>query len=232
MFKFTRMQELLKSLQIKVNDKIYLKDPESSALGKRIVEHSIILINNIGFEAFTFKKLGDIIKSPEASVYRYFENKHKLLLYLTSWYWAWIEYQLVLKTFSIRDAEEKLAAILELITMAIETDSNFSHIDEVKLNSIVINEYSKSFLTKEVDEDNREGYFAIYKRLITRVKDAIVAVRPTYSYPASLASTVVEGSLHQHFLKQHFPTITDCNETVTPTNFYKHLVFTSLNISM
>lgn len=226
------MQELLQSLQIKVNDKIYLKDPESSALGKRIVEHSIILINTIGFEAFTFKKLGDIIKSPEASVYRYFENKHKLLLYLTSWYWAWIEYQLVLKTFSITNTEEKLAATLELITMAIETDSNFSHIDEVKLNAIVINEYSKSFLTKEVDEDNREGYFAIYKRLITRVKDAIVAVRPKYSYPASLASTVVEGSLHQHFLKQHFPTITDCNATVTPTNFYKHLVFTSLNISI
>lgn len=226
------MQELLKNLQIKVNDKIYLKDPESSELGRRILENSIILIDDIGFESFTFKKLGTLIKSPEASVYRYFENKHKLLLYLTSWYWAWIEYQLVIKTFSINDTNEKLAATLEIITMAIETDSNFSHIDEVKLNAIVINEYSKSFLTKEVDEDNKEGYFAIYKRLISRVKDSIVAVKPQYPYPVSLASTVVEGSLHQHFLKEHFPTITDCNHNITPTDFCKHLVFSSLNLTI
>lgn len=223
------MQELLKNLQIKVNDKIYLKDPESSELGKRIVESSIILICEIGFEAFTFKKLGALIKSPEASVYRYFENKHKLLLYLTSWYWAWIEYQLVLKTFSITNAEEKLATTLEIITMAIKEDSNFSHIDEVKLNTIVINEFSKSFLTKEVDEDNKEGYFSIYKRLVSRVKDAILSVNPEYKYPVSLASTVVEGSLHQYFLKEHFPTITDCSAKVTPAEFYKHLVFNSLN---
>lgn len=226
------MQELLKNLQIKVNDKIYLKDPESSALGKRIIENSIILINEIGFEAFTFKKLGDRIKSPEASVYRYFENKHKLLLYLTSWYWAWLEYQLVIKTFSITNPEEKLARILEIITMVIETDSNFSHIDEVKLNAIVINEFSKSFLTKDVDKENKEGYFTIYKRLIVRVKEAILAVKPDYPFPASLASTVIEGSLHQYFLKDHFPSITDCNTKVTPTFFYRHLVFNLLNIAI
>ena len=74
------MKELLKTLQIKVNDKTYLKDPETSDLGKRIVEHSIILINEIGFEAFTFRKLGLKINSNESSIYRYFENKHKLLL--------------------------------------------------------------------------------------------------------------------------------------------------------
>ena len=95
------MKELLKTLQIKVNDKTYLKDPETSDLGKRIVEHSIILINEIGFEAFTFRKLGLKINSNESSIYRYFENKHKLLLYLTSWYWAWIENQIVFETYSM-----------------------------------------------------------------------------------------------------------------------------------
>ncbi|RDK83262.1 TetR/AcrR family transcriptional regulator [Marinirhabdus gelatinilytica] len=225
------MQELLKNLQIKVNENIYLKDPESSELGKRIIQNSILLIEDIGFEAFTFKKLGDKIKSPEASVYRYFENKHKLLLYLTSWYWAWIEYQLVIQTFSISNNKEKLSATIDVITKSIQTDSNFSHIDEVKLNTIVVNENSKSFLTKEVDDDNKEGYFSIYKRLITRVKDAIIAVSPAYLYPASLASTVVEGSLHQHFLKEHFPTITDCDGTISPKDIFKNLVFNVLKIS-
>ncbi len=222
------MHELLRNLQIKVNEKTYIKDPESSNLGKRIIENSITLINDIGFEAFTFKKLGALINSNESSVYRYFENKHKLLLYLTAWYWAWIEYHIVIKTFSISDPKKKLEEIILLTTRAIESDSNFSHIDEVKLNKIVINEYSKSFLTKEVDSDNKEGYFFIYKRLITRIKEAITAVNPNYKYPTTLASTIIEGSLHQHFLKEHFPTITDCNKTITPTDFYTNLVFTSL----
>jgi len=223
------MEELLKNIQIKVNEKTYLKNPESSDLGRRIVENSISLINEIGFEAFTFKKLGGLIKSNESSVYRYFENKHKLLLYLASWYWAWIEYHIVIKTYSMSDPIEKLKQIILLITRTVESDSNFSHIDEIKLNKIVINEYSKSFLTKEVDKDNKEGYFSIYKRLITRVKDAINGVDSEYEFATTLASTIVEGSLHQHFLREHFPTITDCNDKIEPTNFYTNLVFNLLN---
>ncbi|SDB65414.1 transcriptional regulator, TetR family [Flavobacteriaceae bacterium MAR_2010_188] len=219
------MQELLKNLRIKVNENLYLKDPESSNLGKRIIENSIILIEDIGFESFTFRKLGEIISSPEASIYRYFENKHKLLLYLTSWYWGWLEYQMVLSTYSISDAKSKLESIIGFIAKSITTDSSFSHIDEIKLNKIVINEYSKSFLTKEVDEDNKVGYFGIYKRLILRIKDAIAAYDPHYKYPASLASTIVEGSMHQHFLQAHFPTITDCTEEIPPSDFYTNMVF-------
>jgi AcrR family transcriptional regulator len=222
------MINLLSNLKISVPDKIYIKDPESSDLGKRIIQNSIDLIDEIGFDSFTFKKLGSKIGSNESSIYRYFESKHKLLLYFTSWYWAWIEYQLVINTFSMSDSKQKLSSIINIITQTVETDSKFSHIDEVKLSAIVVNEYSKSFLTKEVDNDNKEGYFAIYKRLITRIKDAIHGVDATYPFATSLASTIVEGSLHQHFLKDHFPTITDCNSRVKPTDFYEHLVFNSL----
>jgi len=223
------MQELLKNFQIKVNEKTYLKNPETSELGKRIIEHSITLIDEIGFDAFTFRKLGVIISSNESSIYRYFENKHKLLLYLTSWYWAWMEYQIVIQTFSISIATDKLEKIISIITAKIENDSNFSHINEKLLNKIVINEYSKSFLTKEVDVENKEGYFSIYKRLITRIKDNIVEVSKEYPFPASLASTLVEGSLHQHFLADHFPTITDCGKQHSPKEFYTNLIFNTLN---
>lgn len=225
------MQDLLKNLQIKVHDKTYVKDPETSDLGKRIVENSIELINDIGFEAFTFKKLGAKISSNESSIYRYFENKHKLLLYLTSWYWAWIEYQIVIQTYSIADPKEKLEMIIAIIAAKTENDSDFSHINEKLLNKIVIGEYSKSFLTKEVDAENKEGHFAIYKRLIARVREAIIAVNGEYLYPSSLASTLVEGSLHQHFLSEHFPSLTDCNENTTPTQFYTNIIFNTLKIN-
>ena len=221
------MNSLLSNLKIAVPEKIYVKDPESSALGKRIIEHSIVLINDIGFDAFTFKKLGTLIGSNESSIYRYFESKHKLLLYLSSWYWAWIEYQLVFETHSLNPSD-KLVKAIEIVTRTIKEDSNFSHINEVILNRIIVNENSKSFLTKEVDKENKDGYFVVYKSIVHRLRDMIKTIKPDYKFPSSLASTILEGSLHQHFLKDHFISITDCSDGLSPTDFMKNLVLNSL----
>ena len=224
------MERLFQSVRITINDKLYVKDPESSNLGKRIVEESILMINDFGFESFTFKKLGQKIGSNESSIYRYFENKHKLLLYLASWYWGWLEYQLVFATNSIPEANSKLERAIEIMTQATEIDLAFTHINEVLLNKIVINEYSKSYLTKEVDQENKEGYFVIYKRLVNRMSLIINEVNADYPYSSSLASTIIEGALHQHFLMDHFSSLTSCNKTVTPTEYFKHLAFNTLNI--
>ena len=131
------MNSLLSNLKITVPEKLYVKDPESSDLGKRIVQHSILLIDEIGFDNFTFKKLGIVIGSNECSIYRYFESKHNLLLYLSSWYWAWIEYQLVFETHSL-NPKEKLEKAIEIVTGTIKEDSKFSHVNEVVLNKIMI----------------------------------------------------------------------------------------------
>ena len=223
------MDELLQEVKIRVNDKLFVKDPESSDLGKNIIQESILMIHDMGCESFTFKKLGVKIGSNESSIYRYFENKHKLLLYLTSWYWSWVEYQLVFATNNIEDAKDRLLRSIEIITRETQEDSSFSHINEVLLNKIVINEYSKSYLTKEVDIENKEGYFLIYKRLAGRLRDMIKAVNPDYQYPSSLASTILESALHQHFLKDHFSSMTDCNSKVSPTEYLTNLVFNTLN---
>jgi AcrR family transcriptional regulator len=222
------MKDLLSALKISVPDKIFIKDPETSELGKRIIEQGIILIFEIGFESFTFKKLGSKISSNESSIYRYFENKHKLLLYLSSWYWAWIEYQLVIETFSIANSEEKLEKAITIVTRTIHEDSNFSHINETLLYKIIVNESSKAILTKEVNSENKEGYFKIYKRLIRRLEEMILAVKPNFKYGLSLASTIIEGSLHQHFLGEHFPSITNYKNEETPTKFFIYLVNNTL----
>ena len=224
------MKDLLANLSITVHHKTYKKDPETSDLGKKILQESIHMIHQLGFESFTFKKLGTKIGSNESSIYRYFENKHKLLLYLTSWYWGWIEYQLVFETNSIADVKQRLERAILIVSRSIQTDSSFEHINEAKLSDIVINEFSKSYLTKEVDSENKDGYFAVYKRLIHRLRDMIMLLRPDYGYPASLASTVVEGALHQHFLKAHFPSITDCNQQEPPPEFLINLVFSTLKL--
>ena len=42
-------------IQITLNERLYLRDPQQTELGRRIIQHSILLIDQIGFEAFTFK---------------------------------------------------------------------------------------------------------------------------------------------------------------------------------
>ena len=89
------MDQLLSSFKIAIPEGAFIKDPETSVLGKKIITQGMDLIYDMGFDGFTFKKLGIHIGSNESSIYRYFENKHKFLLYLSSWYWSWIEYKLV-----------------------------------------------------------------------------------------------------------------------------------------
>lgn len=215
---------LLYNFKISINEKLFVKDPESSELGKKILQNSIILIHEIGFDAFTFKKLGERIGSNESSIYRYFENKHKLLIYLTTWYWSWIEYNLVFSTNNISNPIEKLTLGIKIITKNIEDDSNTPHIDESILNKIVISEFTKTLLTKEVDEENKEGFFLVYKRIIHRIIAMIEQVNPNYPYAKSLASSIIEGSLHQNYLKQHFKTITSLSETDCLSDFYIHMI--------
>ncbi|MBP6040253.1 MAG: TetR/AcrR family transcriptional regulator [Flavobacterium sp.] len=222
------MQNILSNIIIAVNDKLYVKNPETSDLGKKIIEQSILLIDEIGFENFTFKKLGEKINSNESSIYRYFESKHKLMLYLSSWYWGWMEYKLVFATNNLANPMEKLKKAIAIVTEKVEDDSNTLHINESILNKIIIQEFTKTLLTKEVDEENKEGFFIVYKRIINRIIEFITEVNPKYTFAKSLASTVVEGALHQHFLKEHLKTITNCDETNTVTDFYIDLVAKTL----
>jgi len=217
------MSVMLSSLKVQVNKKIYVKDPETSILGKKIVEHSIILINEIGFDNFTFKKLGEIIDSNESSIYRYFENKHKLLVYLSSWYWSWMEYKLVFATTNILDPKEKLKKAIIIVTEKVADDTNTEHINESILNKIIIAEFTKTLQTKEIDQENKEGFFLIYKRVINQIVEIVKEVNPEYPFAKSLVSTIVEGSLHQHFLTEHLKTITDCNDRGSTSQFYLNL---------
>ncbi|WP_298523878.1 TetR/AcrR family transcriptional regulator [uncultured Christiangramia sp.] len=224
------MDKLYQNINISVNSELFLKDPESSELGKKIVGQGILLIDDIGFEKFTFKKLGVKIKSNESSIYRYFENKHKFLVYITNWFWGWKEFQLTMSTYGISDSNEKLLKAIEVITHPVVQDFRFQHINEVALNHIIINESSKSYLTKEVETDNKEGYFSIYKRLVTRIAEMISEVSSDYQYSLSLSSMVLDGALHQHFLKDHIQSITDCTEKISVSNYFKDLVINTLKI--
>lgn len=218
------MPNLLSNFKITISDKLYLKDPETSILGKKIIKHSIGLIDEIGFEAFTFKKLGTLIKSNESSIYRYFESKHKLLIYLSTYYWSWTEYNLVIATANISQPLEKLLKAIEVVTQIIQDDPKTPHIDESVLSRIVVSEFNKTLFTKEVDKENQEGYFMVYLRIIERITVMIEQVNPEYPFSKTLASSIINGNLHQNFLKDHFTSITNLSQNTPITDFYSEII--------
>ena len=175
------------NLTIKLNEKLYLRNPEESELGKKILHHCIVLIEQIGFEAFTFKKLAMEIGTTEAGIYRYFENKHRLLIYLTAWYWSWLEYQVTFQTNNIKDPVVKLKRVIKLLATTVEDDSSTRYVDESILHQIIITEGTKAYLTKRVSEDNKDHLFKPYKDLCAVIGNMILECSPQYKYPKSLA---------------------------------------------
>jgi AcrR family transcriptional regulator len=218
-------------LQIRMNEALYLRNPESSALGKSIIKYSVEMIYAQGIEAFTFKKLAAEIGTTEASIYRYFENKHKLLVYLTAWYWGWLEFQISFHTNNIKEPPVKLKRVIKLLTSTVIDDKQTHHINESFLHQIIIAEGSKAYLTKQVGEDNKQQFFKPYKDLCAVIGHIISEVNPKYKYPKSLATTIVEMAHFQNFFMNNLPSLTDFGKTKEESEiiaFLNDLVFSSV----
>ena len=193
----------------KVNNKIYLRDPEGSELGKQIIKGAIDLIYDLGFEHFTFKKLAIEIKTTEATIYRYFENKHRLLLYILNWYWSYLAYLVMFQLQNINDTKVKLKTIVHLLTHELPESAGRLDYNKNFLTQIVIAESSKVYLVKEVREINKNEVFKPYKDLCAKIAEVITAYNPGYKYPKSLSSTLIETAHHQQFFSNFLPRLTD-----------------------
>lgn len=198
-------------INIKVNENLYNKNPQSSDLGKKIIEHSVLMIDKIGLEQFTFKKLAKTIKSTEASVYRYFENKHQLFVYLLNWYWEWLIARIELNTLNIADAETRMKIVIGVIVDAANRNSEVEFVDEEALHRIVVQEGAKGYHHKTVDADNEEGFFLAFKRLVGKIAGIVKEINPDFDYPRTLASTMIETANNNLYYAQHLPRLTDIN---------------------
>lgn len=202
-----------------------LRDPQQTDLGRRILSESIRLIDQRGLEDFTFKRLAAALETAEASVYRYFENKHRLLNYLVSWYWQWLD-AWVEEDVKNQPPDQRLHRALGILAHALPANETAPpHLEA--LYRIVVAEASKSYLTKAVDQENREGMFRWYKSLCGRIAELLQEANPEYPYPRSLASTLVEAARKQVFFAHHLPSLTEVpnNETTASavSDFLLHL---------
>ena len=105
-----------------MNEKLFLKKPDDFVLGRKIIENGLMLINKLGYEQFTFKKLASEIHTTEAGIYRYFENKHRLLIYLIALYWNIIDEKVQVISQTEQEPEKILEDILHVLVMSSNSD--------------------------------------------------------------------------------------------------------------
>ena len=196
-------------IKISLNSKLFLRDPQETALGQKLIKHSILLIDEIGFERFNFKKLANQMGSTEASVYRYFENKHLLLIYLVSWYWEWVSYLIDFNTMNIEDPKRRLKIIIDTFVYASKENPAIEYVNESVLHRLIIAEGSKAYHTKTVDKEDTDGFFLNYKRLTQKVSDVILEIKSDFPYPHALASNLFEMANNHIYFAQHLPQLTD-----------------------
>ncbi len=213
------------SIQVKVNPNLYLRDPQDTNLGRSIIEQGILLLDELGLEKFTFKKLAERIGSTEASIYRYFSNKHAFLVYLLSWYWEWMKFRLDFNTMNVESPKEKLKIAIKTIVDNIKLSTPAEYIDREALHRIVIAESTKAYHIKEVDEENKKGFFLTYKALSGKIASIIKDINPEFPYPNALASNLLEMGNNQIYFAEHLPRLTDLHRKDLNNEVEKLLTF-------
>jgi len=200
-------------VHIEVSEHLYLRDPQETALGKKIIEDSIYLIDDIGFEQFTFKKLAAQIESTEASVYRYFESKYQLLLYLESWYWHWIIYRLDFHAARVSDPKKRLDIILKLLTDSSVDDPASTYVNEAILYKVVIANATKTYLTSANKGAGRKNLFEGYYDLCRRLGELLKEIKPGLKNPRATAASMVVLAHRHLFYGEYLPSLTEIKTT-------------------
>ena len=150
------------------------------------------LINELGLEAFTFRKLAARIGSTEVSLYKYFPNKHRLLQYYFQLYWLWLRRLCGREVERSDDAQDALRRSVEAICGVWPRQTPPLQLDPHALRRLVIEEGMKSYLHKQVDADNARRLFAPYKDLSAFLAERLTACRRDVPMPRSFATTVIE----------------------------------------
>lgn len=213
-----------------VSRSAFVKDPFTTNLGQRIVVDGTRLLKDIGFEVFTFKKLAQHIDSTEASIYRYFTNKHMFLVFLSNLYWTWLKEHIHQLAFNGQTHSERLEKAIRLIASGVPKNEN-DHFPLNDLIEVITSEGPKVYLTKWVDQENTEGVFHAYKSLCDVIAQLILNVNPEYRHAHSLASIVVESAHNQLFFSRHLPRLTDIdsNDVNQLHQFLVHTVTSAIS---
>ena len=132
-----------------------------------------------------------------------------LLLFLVSWFWEWVNYLIDINSKNITDPKQKLTIIISTMVFASKENPSIEYVNESVLHRIIISEGAKTYHTKLVDSENKEGLFRNYKSLVDNVSRVILAIKPDFKYPRALASNLFEMANNHIYFGKHLPRLTD-----------------------
>lgn len=198
-----------RTITISVSAATYLRNPLDTDLGRNIISHGIDIMSETGFQCFNFKQLACSMKSTEASVYRYFENKHMLLVYLTSWYWEYLDYLIMINTRNIDDPKKRLRIAIKTIVAGANDETQVEYVDIKKLHKIVVEQSSKVTHSKKVLNCNKPGLFSNFERLNDNLSQMILSCDKDFKYPFALATNMIKMAIDHTYYAEHLCSVTE-----------------------
>lgn len=191
------------------SEALSVRNPQDTKLGCEIIAAGVAMLDELGLEQMTFRKLARAVGCTEASIYRYFNSKHQLLLYLVNWYWDWVHYLIKQAAAGESAPVAKLHAGVRALTQPMIENPSVPHVDERRLHQVVLTEGTKAYHSKRTDQHNRAGIFLPYQELVDTLTALITAVNPAFAYPRTLASSLFEMAHNHVYFAEHLPRLTD-----------------------
>lgn len=196
-------------ISIAVSPETYLRNPLQTELGRNIIKHGIDLLSEKGFQCFNFKHLACEMKSTEASVYRYFENKQMLLVYLTSWYWEYMDYLIMLNSRNIEDPKKRLKIAIRTIVNVASQEHPVDYIDLKKLHRIVVEQSTKVTHSKKLMNCNKSSLFSNFENLNNNLSEMITSCDPEFKYPSAMATNLLKMATDHTYYAEHICSVTE-----------------------
>ncbi len=84
-----------------------------------------------------------------------------------------------------------------------------AQLDPVALRDLVLVEGSKSFMHRNVDEDNKLKLFQPYKDLCSHLAKELKACDRSCKHPRTFATTLIEMAHSLEFAMDHLPALTE-----------------------
>lgn len=120
-----------------------------------------------------------------------------------------MKFRIDYNTMNIEDPRKKLQIAISSIVDTTRRNTSIDFVDEDVLHRIVVAEATKAYHTKEVDKENKHGFFITYKALAKKISGIIKEIDPSYPYPRALASTLLEMANNHIYFALHLPSLTD-----------------------
>jgi AcrR family transcriptional regulator len=200
---------------------LYNKDPQSSTLGQNLLKESAKILAEEGFDTFTLKKLAQNLQTTESSVYRYFDNKHRLLVYHVNFYWNWlteqVDIQCCQRTLHGKDA---VCKVFEIMCFPERFAWPSAQIDFECMHKILTHQSVKAYFSQHVDLENREGAHIALKILVSQMGLWLSQDLREFEFPKTLITTLLNAVMMQPFYAEHLPSLTELpspNPTDTQT---------------